>query len=88
MTDNTQLSVDLHQLASALGVLGLRWYVIRQALPVDVAVRRDVTQFEESLAELRERVRWILVNVADAHADDAQSPFSVSSVSPVGAGHD
>lgn len=70
------LATDLHQLATLIGALGLRWYALRSGLPGELASRDDVSQFESSLAELRDRVRKILSTVPDGHADEAQSqPF-------------
>ncbi|MDX1968362.1 MAG: hypothetical protein SFV23_14395 [Planctomycetaceae bacterium] len=67
------LATDLHQLATLIGALGLRWYALRSGLPGELAGRDDVLQFESSLDELRARVRKILTSVPDGHADEAQS---------------
>lgn len=55
-SDLPAIASEVHLLASQLGVLGLRWFAIRQSLLAEVATA-DTAAIETTLKELRDTIR-------------------------------
>ncbi|MDP1798516.1 MAG: hypothetical protein Q8K78_13575 [Planctomycetaceae bacterium] len=49
-----KIASEVHELASLLGVLGLRWFVIRQSLSVQDVMATETAAMDETLNQLRE----------------------------------
>lgn len=59
-----QFGHEIHHLASLVGVLGLRWFAICQALPVELARIAEKDAMDQTVGQLRDSVRQLCGMIA------------------------